>query len=298
VRVVSLGSGSSGNALLIQSSRTAVLVDAGFGPRTLASRLRLAGVAPQTLGAILLTHEHSDHAVGAAAFAARHGVPLVSDPRTLAAVLAQPSAQAAGVGRIERVELPVGRGTRLSDFGVRSFAISHDAVAPCGFVLSTGAWSVCVVTDTGECTPAVVEALRGAHLIVLEANHDRERLLAGPYPWHLKRRILGSTGHLSNAQSSEALAQALDDGPRWVWLAHLSKTNNTPDLARAHVRRHLGERGLGHVRVEVAPPAMGPAWDSADLLGGPRQAPLFGAADAAPTRPSATITADVAAIRD
>lgn len=294
MRVVSLGSGSSGNALLIQSSRAAVLVDAGFGPRTLASRLRLAGVAPQTLGAILITHEHSDHASGAAAFAARHGIPLISDPRTLAAVLAHPTAQTAGLGHVERVELPVGRSTRLNDVEVRSFAISHDAVAPCGFVVSTGAWTVCVVTDTGDCTPPIIEAMRGANLIVLEANHDRERLLAGPYPWHLKRRILSDTGHLSNAQSSEALAQALDDGPRWVWLAHLSKTNNTPDLARTHIRRHLGERGLGHVRIEVAPPAMGPTWDSSDLLGGPRQAALFGTTVGA--RPVAAFapTADVA----
>jgi hypothetical protein len=147
----------------------------------------------------------------------------------------------------------------------------------------------------------VVEAMRGAHLLVLEANHDRERLLAGPYPWHLKRRILSSTGHLSNAQTSEALGHALDDGPRWVWLAHLSRTNNTPDLARAHVRGYLRERGLGHVEVRVSPPAMGPAWDSSELLGGLRQGMLFGkrAADvaepAAEAVPARSAAADVAA---
>lgn len=284
VRVVSLGSGSSGNALLIQTSRTAVLVDAGFGPRTLASRLRQAGVTPGGLGAILLTHEHSDHACGAAAYAAQHRIPLVSDPRTLAAVLAQRQAQALHAMRgVERVELRVGMSTRLHDLEVRSFPISHDAVAPCGYVVSTGAWSVCVVTDTGECIPPVVEAMREAHLLVVEANHDRERLLAGPYPRHLKYRILSPTGHLSNAQTSEALGQALDDGPRWVWLAHLSRTNNTPDLARAHVRQYLRERGLGHVEVQVSPPAMGPVWDSSALLGGLRQGMLFGkrAADVA-----------------
>jgi phosphoribosyl 1,2-cyclic phosphodiesterase len=269
--VVSLGSGSGGNALLVQTSRTAVLVDAGFSARILASRLRQAGATPAMLGAILLTHEHADHACGAAAFAAAHGVPLVADPRTLRAVFDQTPAGLVGQAArdaLPREELHVGRSMRLGDLEVRSFPVSHDAAAPCGYVLSTGAWTVTIATDTGECAPPVVEALRGAHLLVLEANHDRERLLAGPYPWHLKRRILGSTGHLSNEQSAEALAQALDDGPRWIWLAHLSKMNNTPDLARAQVREYLWARGLGHARIQVAPPGMGPAWDSSALLDG------------------------------
>ncbi len=272
MRVVSLGSGSSGNALLVQTSRTAVLVDAGFGVRALASRLRQAGATPGMIGAVLLTHEHSDHASGATAFAAAHGIPLVADPRTLKAVLGHPAARQAvlttqDASDLPREELSVGRATRVGDLDVRSFAISHDAVAPCGYVLSTGAWTVAIVTDTGECAPQVVEALRGAHLIVLEANHDRERLIAGPYPWHLKRRILSSTGHLSNAQCAEALAQSLDDGPRWVWLAHLSRTNNTPDLARAQVREYLRARGLGHATLQVAPPGVGPVWESSALLG-------------------------------
>ena len=145
---------------------------------------------------------------------------------------------------------------------MRSFPTSHDAVAPCGFVISTSAWQVCVVTDTGEVGEPVIEAMRGAHLVIIEANHDRERLLAGPYPLHLKRRILSSTGHLSNQQASEALVRTLDDGPRWVWLAHLSRTNNTPDLARTQVREYLRRSGLGHARIQVAPPAVGPEWDS------------------------------------
>jgi phosphoribosyl 1,2-cyclic phosphodiesterase len=269
MRVVSLGSGSSGNALLVQTSRTAVLVDAGFAPRALVSRLRQVGVTPGMLSAILLTHEHSDHANGAAAFAAAHGVPLVSDPRTLKAVLNQPLTLQIAQHTLPREELHVGRSTRFADLEVRSFAISHDAVAPCGYVLSTGAWTVAIVTDTGACAPQVVEALRGAHLLVIEANHDRERLVAGPYPWHLKRRILSDTGHLSNAQTAEALAQALDDGPRWVWLAHLSRTNNTPDLARAQVRDYLRVRGLGHAKLQVSPPGVGPEWQSSALLCGP-----------------------------
>jgi len=267
VRVAILGSGSSGNALLVQTGQTAVLVDAGFGPRILASRLRHVGVTPKMIHAILLTHEHSDHTCGARAFARQHGIPLVSDPRTLAALLALPETTATP-GPIERVELPVGRDMALADLRIRSFVTSHDAVAPCGYRISTGAWSMFVATDTGEAPAAMVEAMRGAHLLVIEANHDKQRLLSGPYPYHLKRRILSPTGHLSNEQTSEALTSVLDDGPAWVWLAHLSRTNNTPELARTHVRTYLRQRGFGHIQVQVAPPDVGPVWDSASLLGG------------------------------
>lgn len=290
VRVVSLGSGSSGNALLIQTGRTAVLVDAGFGPRMLASRLRAVGVTPGMLSAILLTHEHADHARGAAQLATQHGIPLVADPRTLAAVFEQAAAYTGKTYTCERVELPIGRETRLHDIQVRSFAVSHDAVAPCGYLLATSAWSVCFATDTGEAGAAMVEAMRAAHLLVIEANHDVDRLVKGPYPWPLKKRILSPTGHLSNEQTCRALEGVLDDGARWVWLAHLSRTNNTPDLARAHVRDFLRERGLAHVRITVAPPDIGPVWDSATLLGTHAQPALF----APPQPPLADADVDAA----
>jgi phosphoribosyl 1,2-cyclic phosphodiesterase len=269
VRVISLGSGSSGNAVVIQSGQTTLLVDAGFSPRVLVERLRQVRLTPASVQAVLLTHEHSDHAVGAVAFAARFDIPLVSDPRTLKMVCAGhsklPADRERSVAALERVELAVGTSIRLGTLDVQSFPTSHDAVAPCGFVISTSAWQVCVVTDTGEAGEPVIEAMRGAHLVIIEANHDRERLLAGPYPLHLKRRILSSTGHLSNQQASEALVRTLDDGPRWVWLAHLSRTNNTPELARTQVREYLRRSGLGHARIQVAPPAVGPEWDSSSL---------------------------------
>lgn len=267
MRVISLGSGSSGNAVAIQSGQSTLLVDAGFSPRILASRLRQVGLAPSSVQAILLTHEHSDHAGGAVAFASNFAIPLVSDPRTLKAVCTQSSTYSGKqpCPAVERVEMAVGGVTHLAGLGVRSFPTSHDAVAPCGFLIYSSAWQVCIVTDTGEAQQPVIEAMREAHLVIIEANHDRDRLLSGPYPLHLKRRILSATGHLSNQQASEALASTLDDGPRWVWLAHLSRTNNTPDLARAQVRDYLRQRGLGHTRIEVAPPAVGPEWDSSTL---------------------------------
>ena len=266
MRVVSLGSGSSGNAVVIQSGETTVLIDAGFSARTLSRRLHQVDIAPSAIQAVLLTHEHSDHSCGALAFAAEHKIPLISDPATLKALLRQPTPRYAQVDcDVPQRSLRVGETAEVGTLIIRSFPTSHDAAAPCGFLISTSAWKVCIVTDTGETRQPVIEAMREAHLVIIEANHDRERLLAGPYPLHLKRRILSSTGHLSNQQAGEALASILDEGPRWVWLAHLSRTNNTPALARAQVHEHLRRYGVGHAKIEIASPEVGPRWDSSVL---------------------------------
>ena len=270
MRVVSLGSGSSGNALVAQAGSTTVLLDAGFSVRTLVNRLRQVHITPEQISAILLTHEHHDHACGAAAFASRYGVPIISDPRTITATLTQPrrrQAEPVAVGNVERVELTVGRSTTVGGLRVRSFPVSHDAIAPCGYVVSSGAWRLCFITDTGTITEPIIEAMAEASLLVVESNHDRDRLLNGPYPWHLKQRILSPTGHLSNEQTSDALLRVLDDAPRWVWLGHLSRTNNTPDIARAHLRERLRQVGLRHIEPQIAPPGVGCEWDSSTLWG-------------------------------
>lgn len=265
VRVVSLGSGSSGNAILVQHGATTVLVDDGFSPRLLISRLHQARVKPEDISAILITHEHADHAGGARSFARRFGIPLIADPRTLKALFAQPERGMPDAPPPERVEMPVGRVLTWGGLEVTSFAISHDAIAPCGYLLATSAWRVCVATDTGMVTDGMLEAMRVAHVLIIEANHDRNRLLNGPYPWHLKQRILGPTGHLSNEQTGQALIRVLDDGPRWLWLAHLSRTNNTPDIARAAIRQELRQLGLRHIQPQPLPHEFGPVWDSAAL---------------------------------
>lgn len=298
MRAVSLASGSSGNALVVQAGSTTVLVDAGLGPRVLASRLKEAGIASTAINAVLLTHEHSDHTCGARAFARKHKVPLLSDPRTLNALFNAPEpggSAAVGTAPIERIELTVGRETRVGDLSVRSFAVSHDAVAPCGYLLSTGAWSVLFATDTGEATGPMLEAMRLASLLVIESNHDLDMLRLGPYPAHLKRRILSPTGHLSNEQTSQALCSTLDESPRWIWLAHLSRTNNKPDVARPHVRRRLRERGLGHVQVQVNTPGLGPRWDTATLWGGAPAQDVLWNASATPATTKAPATSVVPA---
>lgn len=251
--------------MLVQHGAAAVLVDDGFGLRDLKRRLQQARVEPKSISAILLTHEHADHASGARVFARHYGIPLIADPRTLNALCAQPERSMPEAPPPERVELPVGHNLSWDGLEITSFSISHDAIAPCGYVIASAAWRVCIATDTGTVTAPMLEAMRVAHVLIIEANHDHDRLVNGPYPWHLKQRILGPTGHLSNEQTSQALATVLDDGPRWLWLAHLSRTNNTPDIARAHVRQHLRLLGLRHIQPEALPHGFGPTWDSAAL---------------------------------
>lgn len=304
MRVVSLGSGSSGNALLVEAGpqgRTKLLVDVGLGGNVLRERLRRVGVQAAQLQGILVTHEHSDHVIGLPSLMKRHAIPVIADPRTYKALEAglisgawrtdsgalvsapEDDTRAIKVARsvnnalpdvgeeqigARTLALPVGTRCVIGDIEVTSFPISHDAVAPCGYLLSAGGCRVCIVTDSGEVTPEMVASIGQADLLILEANHDRQRLLRGPYPAHLKQRILSSTGHLSNDQAADAVLRTWrPDSVRWLWLAHISRTNNTPALALRSVRARLQAAGanLTQLHISALPPDMGGVWDSTQL---------------------------------
>ena len=302
MRVVSLGSSSSGNAFLVEAGpnrRTKLLVDAGFSDRILRERLRSAGISLSQIRGALITHEHVDHILGLPALIERYAIPVVADPRTLAAIEeicvagflrtesgtlisleAEPGTSnvpgkmngANGGWQNTLVHLAAGSRCVIGDIEVESFPVSHDAVAPCGYLLSAGGCRVCVVIDSGEVTPAMLDAMKQADLLILESNHDRERLLRGPYPYALKQRILSPTGHLSNDQAAEAVLRTWRaDGVRWLWLSHLSRTNNTPRLALNSMRSHIQEAGanLAQVHISVLPPGMGSTWDSTQLWQSP-----------------------------
>lgn len=295
MRVVSLGSGSSGNALLVEAGslrRTKLLIDAGLSTRTITERLLKVGVHPAQISAILVTHEHSDHTIGLPMLLKRYALPLVADSRTYGEIekglqsgvwrsdsgpLFSPAESAsetivvpplAAPPAVQFQALAVGEHITIGDIQVTSFAISHDAVAPCGYLLDAGGCRACIVTDTGEVTEAMLAAMQQADLLVIEANHDRERLLRGPYPQHLKQRILGAKGHLSNEQTADAILRTWRaDGIRWLWLAHLSRTNNTPRLALEGVRSRLkaAKAPLDQIHLSALPPDMGSVWDSTQL---------------------------------
>ena len=301
MRVVSLGSGSSGNAFLVEAGpngRTKILVDAGFSERVLRERLRTAGVSISQIQSILITHEHADHILGLASIMEHYATPVVADPRTLAAIeqvftagiLRSESGALVSSGtngsvdptehilvedmssnysvRENSIDLGVGTRCMLGDVEVVSFPVSHDAVAPCGYLLSAGGCRVCVVIDSGEVTSTMLEAIKQADLLILESNHDRERLLRGPYPYSLKQRILSSTGHLSNDQAAEAVLRTWrTDAVRWLWLSHLSRTNNTPKIAMNNMQSRIQTAGanLAQIHISVLPHIMGGVWDSTQL---------------------------------
>lgn len=232
MRITSLGSGSSGNAFLIQSATTSVLIDCGVGVRTCVSALR-SFVPTGRLDAIVVSHEHSDHVRSLAALLHRHACPV---------------AMTRGTRRMLHVETactevtPGGR-FREGDIEVTFIAVAHDAAEPCGFVVECSGRSAAIFTDLGHVTPGVAEALRAADTIVLEANYDPSMLRAGRYPAHLKRRIASPHGHLSNDDCATALATFAARADT-IWLAHLSENNNHPRVAETAVTESLRMRGI------------------------------------------------------
>lgn len=227
--VHSLASGSSGNSILVKSGDTAILIDAGIGIRRLVPALATAQVNPADLSAILITHEHSDHIVGAVRMANRYRVPLVSNASTLAVI--------SGAEHVPHKVLELGEEMALGDLLIRPFAVSHDAVQPVGYSISSTDATVCSATDTGLLTPEIREEVMRANLLILESNHDVEMLNTGPYPWYLKRRISGDRGHLSNDAAAGLIIDiAESERDVSIWLAHLSHTNNSPAIALATVQ--------------------------------------------------------------
>lgn len=239
MRFASLGSGSDGNALLVEcgeaSSPVRLLIDCGFGVRELARRLARAGLEPSDVHALLVTHEHGDHIGGAARAAASFGWPLLMTDGTARAGL-----QDAPESLAPRTIDPH-RAFEVAGVLVEPVAVPHDAREPVQFVIDDGSARLGVLTDLGHATPHVVRAMSRLDAIVLECNHDPGLLQASAYPGWLKRRIGGDYGHLSN-EASAALLARIDHGRlRTVVAAHLSRSNNRPDLARAALAGAWGQ---------------------------------------------------------
>ena len=255
MRFASLGSGSKGNALLIEAGNTRVLLDCGFGPRNLAQRCQRLGVGADTLDAIIITHEHSDHVAGAFACARRYAAALYMTQGTLAGVrrgVAETDVDGVALNLIDsHTAFTVG------DLLIQPFPVPHDAREPVQFVLSDGQSRLGVLTDLGVATPHVLESLSACDALVLECNHDAAMLAAGNYPPALKQRIGGRLGHLDNAAAADLLAQ-LDHGRlQHLIAAHLSEHNNTPALAR---RALADVMGCAPEWIGVADQAEGFAW--------------------------------------
>lgn len=247
VQVTSLASGSSGNSMLIQSQSTNLLIDAGVGQRRIGSHLLKRGILPGMLHGILLTHEHHDHAQGAVGLSTRYSAPLVANRPTFQA-LSEHEVLPAKI-----VEMETGTSNCIGDVEFRSFPVSHDAAEPVGYVIDIGSIRIAYFTDSGCVTPYLQDALCGADLAIVEANYDEQWLLRGPYTREMKARVASAKGHLSNADCGDLLAERVDsEGPLTIWLAHLSRVNNSPALARRTVQDKISNLTRTSFVLEVA----------------------------------------------
>lgn len=244
VRLVPLGSGSSGNATLVEAGGRRILVDAGLSARDLGRRLEAVGCAPASIEAIFLTHEHHDHVRGVERFSRAHRVAVFCSAETLEAAELSPRHVAAWHA--------LDRAVDLGGIVVEPFPVPHDAALPVGFVIRGDGVRIGIVTDIGHATTLVVERLRGCEVLMVEANHDDDMLVNGPYPWPLKQRVGGRMGHLSNDEAARLLAAAADGGCRAVVLAHLSEKNNRAALARDAAARALADVGVRRLDMRVA----------------------------------------------
>jgi phosphoribosyl 1,2-cyclic phosphodiesterase len=313
MRMTVLASGSKGNCMVISSSRTRILVDAGLSCRELFKRMRAAEEEPETLDAILITHEHQDHVHGLAVTARKLGIPVyfteathrawmrwmvpqkrmtyadwlegrkqgpgtkepgtrdagdgnvkaggavfeaeadagdLDDDEVVAEGIATVACSSDGVSKPESdpCRLPgveyfqAGSAFSVGDIAVSSFTIPHDAADPVGFVFEVEGIRVGLATDLGYVPPNVQQRLRGCDVLMIESNHDLEMLRDGPYPWSVKQRVMSRVGHLSNDAAAGFLEKNYDGQATYVVLAHLSESNNLPELARVAAERALRER--------------------------------------------------------
>ncbi|GAB4239709.1 MAG: MBL fold metallo-hydrolase [Candidatus Methylacidiphilales bacterium] len=242
LRVTILGSGSGGNCALVESGTTRLLVDAGFSGKQIVERLLALGIDPQTLAGVLLTHEHGDHVVGLPGLTRRYGLPIYCNRLTRQAV------QTGIKATVDWKLFQTGTTFSIGALSIESFPVPHDAYDPVGFVIQGGGRTAGFLTDLGYATHAVIERVRQAEILVLEANHDPELLRADPKrPWAVKQRILARHGHLSNAAAAEVAGEVVTERLRHLFLGHLSEDCNSPELAETCVARKLAERGADHV---------------------------------------------------
>ena len=266
VRLTILGSGSAGNCAYVETEEARILVDAGFSARQIRQRLAGIGRTPENLSGILITHEHSDHISGLLALAGKLKLPIYCNRATQEATLwsfkskwsskANPALNGLdgsdAASKLDWRLFRTGDSFELNDVLVETFSIPHDAQDPVGFLLRAQDTKIGFATDLGHVTKLVVERIRTANVLVLEANHDVKLLQECPHrPWALKQRILGRHGHLSNEAAADAVEQIMSADLRTLYLGHLSRECNRPELAYRVVNERLQKIGANHVALAL-----------------------------------------------
>lgn len=227
LKFCSLFSGSSGNASYIGTDRTHILVDAGFTGKRIVEGLKDIGLGGEELDGILISHEHSDHIKSAGVLSRRFDIPIYANEDTWKSMEDKLGKVASKNIRVFNNDIDF----YIKDINVHAYGIPHDAADPVGFCFFYGNKKISITTDLGHTNSKIINTVMDSDLVVLEANHDLNMLQVGPYPWYLKKRIMGKKGHLSNEDAGAALVRMMAGKVSHVLLAHLSRENNFPQLA-------------------------------------------------------------------
>jgi phosphoribosyl 1,2-cyclic phosphodiesterase len=238
VTISVLASGSRGNATFIKTDSVRLLIDAGLSRKELAGRLSAIGEDPDGIDAVLVTHEHNDHASGLKTLLKELPVEAYLTWGTIQAL----QAEEYELNGAKIAPIAAGATFKIGDAEVTPFRVPHDAMEPVAFSISCGGIRITQLTDVGHLSDSVAMQLGKSDVLILESNHDLEMLRVGPYPWSLKQRLTGRYGHLSNTAVARFLREQYDGAASHLVLAHLSARNNHPELARQEALKGLGGR--------------------------------------------------------
>ena len=243
LKFISFGSGSSGNCYYLATETDALIIDIGVGLRGLRKNCKEYGVNLQKVHHVLVTHDHADHIKSVGSMSADFSLPIYATREVHAGINRNYCVTKKVALELARY-VEKGKTVTLGDFQVTPFGVPHDSADNVGYFIEAGGTDLCLMTDAGTVTDEMKTFISRAHHLVIEANHDEEMVMSGPYPQFLKERILSATGHLSNRSCGEAIAQNMSEHLKRVWLCHLSEENNHPELARKTVESVLRSYGI------------------------------------------------------
>lgn len=249
MKICSLASSSSGNCIYVGTDKTNILIDCGISCKAMRTGLAMLGIDPAGIEGILVTHEHTDHIKGLGVVSRKYKIPVYTTAETWGRILASGTTGAIDESLFR--EVVPDRDFVIKDMIIHPFSTSHDAVQPVCYTFTKGKKKISVATDLGCYDSYIADKLKGSNVLFIEANHDVEMLKNGGYPYYLKKRILGDTGHLSNEMSGRLISDVMHKGLRYIILGHLSKENNRPEIALAAVRGELELSASGTTAAEL-----------------------------------------------